>query len=165
MNGRVARLLVSCLVVTSSAALAEEYFVSIARGKGKDATKDKPAKDLGNLVAKLKDGDTIVIPGRSNVVRLSGEVQVAQAVVWGHGLKVRDYVRLAGGYTQRANRDQAIVIHASAAVTMGSADAWVNPGDEVLIPPKVDRKILQNAADLTQVIYQIAVAAAVVLAL
>jgi hypothetical protein len=61
MTGRLPRLLVSALVLISSAALAEEYFVSIGRGKGKDATKEKPAKDLGNIVAKLKDGDTINI--------------------------------------------------------------------------------------------------------
>lgn len=54
------RLLAGLLFVSSSA-FAEEYFVSIARGKGKDATKEKPAKDLGNIVAKLKDGDTINI--------------------------------------------------------------------------------------------------------
>lgn len=61
MQGHVTRLLVSVLVFTSSLALAEEYFVSVGRGKGKDATKEKPAKDLGNIVAKLKDGDTINI--------------------------------------------------------------------------------------------------------
>ena len=58
--GRATRL-VGCLAFVSSAALAEEYFVSIARGKGKDATKEKPAKDLGNIAARLKDGDTVNI--------------------------------------------------------------------------------------------------------
>ncbi len=48
-------------MLTSSVVLADEYFVSIARGKGKDATKEQPAKDLGNIVAKLKDGDTVNI--------------------------------------------------------------------------------------------------------
>lgn len=56
----LAALVLSSLVF-STAASAEEYFISIARGKGKDATKEKPAKDLGNLVAKLKDGDVINI--------------------------------------------------------------------------------------------------------
>lgn len=56
----LAALVVSSLAV-STVASAEEYFVSITRGKGKDATKEKPAKDLGNLVAKLKDGDVINI--------------------------------------------------------------------------------------------------------
>ena len=59
MKPFVKALAVLCL--WSNLAAAEEYFVSIARGKGKDATKEKPAKDLGNLVAKLKDGDVINI--------------------------------------------------------------------------------------------------------
>ncbi len=58
MQGHVTRLLVSVVVVTSGLAFAEEHFVSVARGKGKDATKEKPAKDLGIIIAKLKDGDT-----------------------------------------------------------------------------------------------------------
>lgn len=61
MHERLTRLVVSIFVLSSSLALADEYFVSIGRGKGKDATKEKPAKDLGNIVAKLKDGDTINI--------------------------------------------------------------------------------------------------------
>ena len=40
-------------------ALADEYYVSKARGKGKEATKEKPAKDLANLIALLKTGDVI----------------------------------------------------------------------------------------------------------
>lgn len=61
MYERLTRLMVSIFVLSSSLVMADEYFVSIGRGKGKDATKEKPAKDLGNIVAKLKDGDTINI--------------------------------------------------------------------------------------------------------
>lgn len=113
----------------------------------------------------LQDGDTIVIPEKTNVVRVGGEVQMSQAMVVKDGFRARDYIRLAGGFTKRSNKDKVIILHASAAVSMGGPDSHVRAGDEILVPPKVDRKILQNAADLTQVIYQIAVAAAVVLAL
>jgi hypothetical protein len=51
---------VAVAVLISLGASAEEYYVAPS-GKGKDATKEKPAKDLGNLVAKLKDGDTVHI--------------------------------------------------------------------------------------------------------
>ena len=113
----------------------------------------------------MEDGDTIVIPAQSNVVQIGGEVQVAQAVVYSPKLRASHYVRLAGGFTQRARRDQVILVHASAAVSIRPSNAIVKPGDMILIPPKVDQKILQNATDITQVIYQIAVAAAVVLAI
>jgi len=113
----------------------------------------------------LKDGDTIVIPAKTNVVRVGGEVQMSQAMVHKLGFRARDYIRAAGGYTKRSDSDKVIILHASAEVSMGGPDSHVRAGDEILVPPKVDHKILQNAADLTQVIYQIAVAAAVVLAL
>ena len=44
-------------------AVAKDYYVSASRGKGKKASKEKPAKDLGNIVSKLKPGDTIHIAG------------------------------------------------------------------------------------------------------
>jgi hypothetical protein len=58
---RFTNLVVALVIASSALARAEEYFVSIGRGKGKEATKEKPAKDLGNLIAKLKDGDTVNI--------------------------------------------------------------------------------------------------------
>ncbi len=51
--------ILATLLLAPALAQADDYYVSIARGKGKEATKENPAKDLGNIVAKLKDGDTI----------------------------------------------------------------------------------------------------------
>ena len=56
-------------------------------------------------------------------------------------------------------------MRADASVVIGELDTPVNPGDEVLVPPRVDTKELQNIADVTQIIYQVAVAAAVIIAL
>lgn len=113
----------------------------------------------------LEEDDVIVIPPRTHVVRIGGEVMMAQAVLWKPGSKARDYVERAGGYSERGDDDRVIVIHANAEITIGDPDTPIRPGDEILIPPKIDTKVLQNAADLTQVIYQIAVSAAVVVAI
>lgn len=89
-------VVVAALVgLVSSAAFAEEYFVSIGRGKGKDATKEKPAKDLGNIIAKLKDGDVINIAEGVYVGRDesgSDEVPVAVKIVggWADDFSKRD---------------------------------------------------------------------------
>ncbi|MCP4445264.1 MAG: hypothetical protein GY811_07970 [Myxococcales bacterium] len=40
---------------------ARDWYVSIARGKGKKGTKEKPAKELGNIIAKLAPGDVVHI--------------------------------------------------------------------------------------------------------
>jgi len=51
------------LLSASLSAQGTEYYVSATRGKGKKATKDQPAKDLGNIVEMLKAGDTVHIAG------------------------------------------------------------------------------------------------------
>ena len=40
-------------------ASATDFYVSAARGKGKKATKQKPARDMGNIIQKLNPGDTV----------------------------------------------------------------------------------------------------------
>jgi hypothetical protein len=42
---------------------ARDWYVSAAKGKGKKGTKEKPAKDLGNISSKLEAGDVIHIAG------------------------------------------------------------------------------------------------------
>jgi len=46
-----------------------------------------------------------------------------------------------------------------------SAPNPVRPGDEILVLPKIDVKSLQIVKDLTQILFQIAVSAKVVLGL
>ncbi|AKF09657.1 Capsular polysaccharide export system periplasmic protein KpsD [Sandaracinus amylolyticus] len=111
----------------------------------------------------LEDGDVIVIPPHTNVVRIVGEVMMSQAVMFRPDLRVDDYVRMVGGYTDRANRGHIIVRRANAEIEIGGGDIRLQPGDEVIIPPNVDDKWLQNGIDLAQVIYQLAVAASVVI--
>jgi len=113
----------------------------------------------------LESDDVIVIPTRTNVVRISGEVMMTQAVMWRPGAKAEDFITDAGGYTDRSDEGKVIIVHPNAEVTIGDPDIAVMPGDEILVPPVIDSKVLQNAVDITQVIYQIAVSAAVVIAI
>jgi protein involved in polysaccharide export with SLBB domain len=111
----------------------------------------------------LEEGDTIVIPPQTNVIRVSGEVFMAQAAMYCSECRVRDYVALAGGVTDRANTDRMILYRPSGQIVLADSNSLVGPGDEILVLPRVDSKLLQNALDITQVIYQVAVSAAVVL--
>lgn len=113
----------------------------------------------------LEEDDVIVVPARTNVVRVGGEVMMTQAVMFRPGTVASDYIADSGGYTDRSERGKVIVIRANAEVVVGDPDLPTMPGDEILVPPKVDTKVLQNAVDLTQIIYQIAVSAAVVVAI
>jgi len=113
----------------------------------------------------LEPEDVIVIPSRTNVVRVGGEVMMTQAVMFRPNATADEYITDSGGYTDRSDRSRVIVIRANAEVAVGDTDLTIYPGDEILVPPKVDTKVLQNAVDVTQVIYQIAVSAAVVIAI
>jgi protein involved in polysaccharide export with SLBB domain len=113
-----------------------------------------------NLV--LEPGDVVVVPEKTNVVRVSGEVMMAQAVMYDAGRPASDYVELSGGYTERADESKTIIHRASAEVVIADGDTIVYPGDEILIPPEIDSKTIQNIGDVTEIVYQIAVAAAVV---
>jgi protein involved in polysaccharide export with SLBB domain len=113
----------------------------------------------------LEADDVVVIPSRTNVIRVGGEVMMTQAVMFRPGATAEDYIADAGGFTDRSDRGKVIVIRANAEIAIGDTDMPILPGDELLVPPKVDTKALQNAVDITQVIYQIAVSAAVVLAI
>lgn len=111
----------------------------------------------------LEEGDTIVIPRKTNIVRVSGEVFMAQAVMYTPGTDVEYYVKQAGGYTDRANEGRVVIHRPNAQVIMGDLNTVVYPGDEILVPPKVDTKTTQLVLDITQIVYQVAVGAAFIL--
>jgi len=112
----------------------------------------------------LEDGDTIVIPVQTGVVRVSGQVTLAQAIAHQPDWRVSDYIRQSGGYADRADRDRLFLLKPSAEVVILDGDnVIVEAGDEILVLPRIDNKTLQNAADFMEVIYKIAISAAVAL--
>ena len=110
----------------------------------------------------LEQGDQIVIPNKTDLIQVGGEVMMPQAVVYNEGAKLDDYVAWAGGFTDRANDKRIAVVHANGLMEFQDAGS-VRPGDQILVMPKVDSKMMQSIKDITQVIYQVAVAANVVL--
>nr|CAA6828261.1 MAG: Capsular polysaccharide export system periplasmic protein KpsD [uncultured Thiotrichaceae bacterium] len=110
---------------------------------------------------RLEDGDVIVIPAKSDVVTISGEVQVPQAVVYARNASIHDYIAQAGGYTERANRKRLVVVKPNGKVVMGEL-LQVDAGDNITVYPEIDTKDVQATKDIVQIIYQIAVAASAV---
>lgn len=174
INDSVFRLERSALLALSNSKGEAEIRVKEAELVSKFAERARLIDPLGRVVTSqegrqlnvmLESGDTIVIPARTNVVRVGGEVLMSQAVMHKPGRTVEEYINLAGGYTDRADTDKIFILHANAEVALTDTDALVEPGDEILVPPDVDAKELQNAMDLMQIIYQVAMSAAVIIAL
>jgi protein involved in polysaccharide export with SLBB domain len=115
--------------------------------------------------ATLEDGDIIRIPERSSLVLVSGEVLFPNAVVHDAKARVTDYVQKVGGFNQGADQSRLIVLRQDGSVVAATESATLQPGDEIMVLPKIDTKRIEITRGITQIIYQIAVAAKVLLAL
>jgi protein involved in polysaccharide export with SLBB domain len=111
---------------------------------------------------RLEDGDVVVVPSRTDLVLVSGEVRVPQAVVWVTGANVDHYIQAAGGFTERASESRLLIIRPSGETLVGSSPP-VSPGDRVIVLPSPDNWTLPFIKDITQIIYQIAVTTGVAL--
>jgi protein involved in polysaccharide export with SLBB domain len=114
----------------------------------------------------LEDGDVLNIPVRSNLVLVSGEVVFPNSLVYDSRASTLDYVQRAGGFTQSADDTKVIVLRQDGSVADAKAgDQTLQPGDEIMVLPKITSKRIEITRGITQIIYQIAVAAKVALGL
>lgn len=111
----------------------------------------------------LEDGDVIIIPEKSDVVLVSGEVMVPQATVWSKKKDLDDYVKSAGGYSNRADKGHVLIMRQNGSVARNSDDIY--PGDQLLVLPRVESKSMQAVKDIAQVLFQVAVSSRMVLGL
>ena len=112
----------------------------------------------------LEDGDEIVIPQLSDVITISGEVSMPKSVVYTNSYSLSKYIADAGGYTDRADKSNVLIMHPNGEVVSASSSK-IQPGDMILVMPSYDSKDFTVFKDIMQVIYQVAVATAVLVAL
>lgn len=108
----------------------------------------------------LEDGDVLRVPEQSNLVMVSGEVMVPNALVFDQDAKLDGYIRQAGGFTQGADEARVLVFRQDGSVAE-AAQATLRPGDEIMVLPKIEAKSLEITRGITQILYQIAVVAKV----
>ncbi len=123
----------------------------------------------------LENGDVVKVPVKDGLVLVSGEVLFPNAIAFNRQFLLDDYVQKAGGYTQNADTARIVVAHRDGSFTQQDTEGGffggqksrlkVSAGDEVLVLPKIDVKSRQIFKDMTQILYQIAVSAKVVLGL
>lgn len=118
-------------------------------------------KNLDQVI--LEQGDIIHIPEKTSVTMIHGEVLFPNAVAWQPGLRVKDYIEQVGGYTQKSNKSRLVIIHANGESELVSNSYRVKQGDEIMVLPKVTTKGVEVGRGITQILYQLAIAAKVVL--
>ncbi|MDA8806884.1 SLBB domain-containing protein [Opitutales bacterium] len=120
----------------------------------------------------VKDGDSLLVPSTPYAVSVSGEVQFPSSHIFQEGLDVNDYLNRSGSYTQNADKSRTFVIKANGSVLSKGGSAWfskssgrvsISAGDVIVVPIDLKQtRWLENLTYGTQIVYQLAVAAAAV---
>lgn len=159
--------------LTASSSTAEEASIRVneaelIQGFVKRAAEVEPngrmvvATEDGVSDIRLQDGDVVTIPAKSDSILVGGQVLIPRAIVYQQGMSIDDYIKRSGGFTEQADEDKIVVIRQSGEVIMDASLA-IRAGDEILVLPKVPTKNIQLATSITQILYQIAIAAKVAL--
>jgi len=115
----------------------------------------------------LENGDVLTVPTHDRLVLVSGDVLFPQASIYSDSFRVKDYIEQAGGFAGKRAGTRVIIAHQDGTFTQADNDsrAKLIPGDEIMVLPRIDTKNRQIFKEITQVLYQIAVSAGVVLRL
>jgi protein involved in polysaccharide export with SLBB domain len=117
----------------------------------------------------LQQGDRIVVPSKQSLVMVHGEVLFPTAITYDADMSVQNFIAKAGGSTADIDDMNVLIMKPNGSFIDVNSDLTdedeIYPGDEIFVLAKPDVKSLQITKDITQVIYQVAVSAAVVLAL
>ena len=121
----------------------------------------------------LEDGDRFVVPKTPTSVSVVGQVYSANAFVFEPDRKVRDYLRMAGGPERMADTSREYILRADGSVLshqytsarhFGDFDhIAMQPGDTIIVPPKVQKgNALRDAANIATILEGFGIAAAAV---
>lgn len=97
----------------------------------------------------MRAGDRLFVPEMVSTVKISGDVMVPNTVTFKEGLKVKDYINLAGGYGNRANKGKVFVVYMNGMVQRAKRSTVVEPGCQIIVPSKPDKKGFDWAKAMT----------------
>ncbi|GEP94780.1 capsule polysaccharide transporter [Chitinophaga cymbidii] len=98
----------------------------------------------------LEEGDVIRIPKKLQTVQLFGEIYFPKKVRYDKGIRFRDYIRGAGGFTSNALKRRGYIVYANGEVKSTRKLLFFNsypkvkPGAEIYIPKKGEQKGLSG---------------------
>ncbi len=105
----------------------------------------------------LDQGDVVRVDPILSSVRVEGEVRRPGLVQFRAGLRVSDYVQLAGGYSRRAAKGKVRITRSVTGQTIQARDVGeIAPGDMLWVPERPDVTTWQNLQTLITVAAQVA---------
>lgn len=127
----------------------------------------------------LEDGDFIYIPPNPQTVQVVGAVNSQASFAYNPDKGYSYYIDRAGGFTRTADKGEIYIVKADGSTAKpgwsffwnNDSNRWesgspnqIEAGDTIVVPEELDRIAwLRNIKDITQILYQTAVGAAVVL--
>lgn len=128
---------------------------------------DAQIKNLPDFV--LQDGDTVEVPRKSGTVDVFGSVFQENTFIYKSNRRVHDYLSMAGGLTENADKSEMYLIRADGTAESGRNARWLsglgamsmNPGDTIVVPVKVPGDSwAQRVKEWTTILYQFGLGAA-----
>ena len=116
----------------------------------------------------LEDRDILFIPKRSQVISVIGEVRVQSSHLYTESKTFHDYLDDSGGVTDFAEEDGIYIISSSGAIRLSNYTGFfrqgaLKPGDTIVVPLVTSQYSgIKAANEISQIIYQIAVATAAI---
>ena len=119
--------------------------------------------DISNPL--LQPDDVIFVPQRTNVIQVSGEVMVPQAIVYEPDSTLTDYIERVGGYTTHADEGKHMVLRRNGEVIpvygRSARNFTILPGDEIISLPAVPSMSVDIIRMVTDTMFKIASSAAI----
>ena len=130
---------------------------------------DSVTADLPSVA--LEDQDRIYVPAKPATVDVIGSVYNEASFLYQHNLRVKDYLKQAGGARRTADSGRLYVIQADGSVvsrkfqsglfTGGIEDMHLMPGSAVVVPEQLERgTFMRGLKDWSQIISQFALGVA-----
>lgn len=141
-------------MTTSEYAVLRAHLATLHEDFRVDWSRLKKQPDLDMV---LHDGDVVSVDPIVATIRVEGEVLRPGFIRFEAGRRADAYVKLAGGFTDRASRGQVRITRAVNGQTILARDvAALEPGDLVWVPERGETAAWQNLQSILLVLAQIA---------
>lgn len=124
------------------------------------------------ILLEARAGDRLFIPRIPYEVSVVGEVQFPTSHLYEKSLGQNDFIKRSGGFTANADKDRVFVVRANGSVMSKGGTGWFGgggsgkgmaPGDVIVVPINMEKsRLMENIVNGTQIVYQLAIAAAAV---
>ncbi len=112
----------------------------------------------------IMDKDSIIIPRKIDYVNIQGRVNNPGFVKFNPDFNYEDYIRLAGGYSYRADIDETFINKVKGGQYLAkSKDYKIDPGDVILVPTEKEISAYEIFATALTIVTQLFTIAGIVL--